>query len=92
LAAEIALHFERGGDPAGAVFWLEQAAPNVRRHFSDREAVDYLERALALLPEQPACEERDRKEIDLRLELAEALLFATMLHPPGSNSECIAAC
>ena len=85
LAAELAVHFERGGDGARAVDWLERAAAGVRRRYADREAVAYLERALALLLEQPSSDERSRRELDLRLELSEALMFAAGLTSPTSE-------
>jgi predicted ATPase len=68
LAAELAVHSERGGDPAGAVVWLERAAAGVRRRFADREAVEYINRAIALLGHLPECEERNRRELALRLD------------------------
>jgi tetratricopeptide (TPR) repeat protein len=84
LAAEFAVHFGRGGDPANAVVWLERAAAGVRRRFADREAVDYIERAIALLGHLPECEERNRRELALRFELSEALMFAAG-NAPVSN-------
>jgi tetratricopeptide (TPR) repeat protein len=86
LAAEFAVHFERGGDPANAVVWLERAAAGVRRRFADREAVAYLKRAIALLSHLPECEERNRRELALRFGLSEALMFAAG-YAPVSNVE-----
>jgi tetratricopeptide (TPR) repeat protein len=80
------VHFERGGDRAAAVDWLERAAAGVRRRFADREAVDYLERAITLLAGLPACEETDRSELAFRFELGEALMFAAG-YAPVTNVE-----
>ena len=69
LAAKLALHFERGGDPERAVHYLVQAAAGVRQRAGDREAVAYFERALALLANLPGSKERARQELDLRMSL-----------------------
>jgi DNA-binding winged helix-turn-helix (wHTH) protein/tetratricopeptide (TPR) repeat protein len=69
IAAELALHFERGGDPERAVPYLVQAAAGVRQRSGDREAVAYFERALDLLATLPDSEERDRRELELRMHL-----------------------
>jgi DNA-binding winged helix-turn-helix (wHTH) protein len=75
-AAEIAVHFERGGKPLRAIDYLERAADGVRRRFADREAVGYFEHALQLLESCPESEDRDRRELKLRLELARDLVHA----------------
>jgi DNA-binding winged helix-turn-helix (wHTH) protein/tetratricopeptide (TPR) repeat protein len=69
IAAELALHFEAGGDPERAVRCLVQAAAGVRQRSGDREAVAYFERALGLLATLPEAEERDRRELELRVQL-----------------------
>jgi DNA-binding winged helix-turn-helix (wHTH) protein/tetratricopeptide (TPR) repeat protein len=54
IAAELAVHFERGRDACPAIAYLQQAARNAARRYAHREAVDYLRRAfntVALLPE-----------------------------------------
>jgi DNA-binding winged helix-turn-helix (wHTH) protein/tetratricopeptide (TPR) repeat protein len=60
-AAELALHFEKGWGWERAVFYLTQAADNAARRFANREAYDYLARALAMvgrLPEENQAEAR----------------------------------
>ncbi|HET7062553.1 MAG TPA: transcriptional regulator, partial [Nitrosospira sp.] len=60
-AAELALHFEKGWGWERAVFYLTQAANNAARRFANREAYDYLARALAMverLPEEKQAETR----------------------------------
>ncbi len=50
VAAELALHFEQGRDAAGAVRWLGEAARRAVRRYANREALDYLHRALEQVP------------------------------------------
>ena len=69
IAAELALHFERGGDPERATRHLVVAATGVRQRSGDREAVAYFERALALLAALPESAQRDRQELELRMSL-----------------------
>ena len=76
LAAEMALHCERGGDVKGAIEHLRQAAAGVQRRFAEREAVTYLTHALNLLSALPHSDELSRCELELRLELARSVLVA----------------
>ena len=50
IAALLALHYDRGGDHVRAVAHLRQAAENAARRFAGRAAVDFLTRALQLVP------------------------------------------
>jgi tetratricopeptide (TPR) repeat protein len=50
-AATLAHHFERGGDRASAVRYLEQAAEHARRSFSNTETIHFLRAALRLVEE-----------------------------------------
>jgi len=47
--AELATHFERGGDPASAVRWYIEAAEGALGHFSPQESLATTERASRLL-------------------------------------------
>jgi DNA-binding winged helix-turn-helix (wHTH) protein/tetratricopeptide (TPR) repeat protein len=69
IAAELALHFERGGDPDRAVDHLVHAAAGVRQRAGDREAVGYFSRALELLGTLPESVDRNRRELELRMYL-----------------------
>ena len=69
VAAELALHFEHGGDPERAVEQLVAAAAGVRQRAGDREAVAYFEHALELLAGLPESDQRDRRELELRMHL-----------------------
>jgi DNA-binding winged helix-turn-helix (wHTH) protein/tetratricopeptide (TPR) repeat protein len=75
-AAELALHFERGGDTERAIEWLVRNAAQVRRRFADRESVTCLHSALRLLERLPDGEDRARRELEIRFALARAVLLA----------------
>src|SRR5262249_61367121 len=57
IAAQLAEHFERGRDLAGAVTYLRHAAGNAARRLATREALATLEHALALVGRLPDDEE-----------------------------------
>jgi predicted ATPase len=63
-AAELALHFEKGWAWDRAVFYLTQAAANAARRFANREAYDYLARALAIVERLP-----EEKQVMTRIDL-----------------------
>jgi adenylate cyclase len=52
---------------------LEAAAARARQRFASREAIGYLDAALALVARLPDGDERRRREIELRLSLGAAL-------------------
>ncbi len=53
IAAELALHFELGGDDGRAVHHLQRAGDSARRRSAFREARRHYEHALELLTRQP---------------------------------------
>lgn len=67
-AAELAVHCERGGDLVRARRYLGAAADQAERRFATREAISYVEAAIALLPrgEDAAVA---REELALRVRL-----------------------
>jgi DNA-binding SARP family transcriptional activator len=73
-SALVAEHFERGGQPWEAVPHLERAAAVARHRYAEREAIGFLERALALLGEVAAGQDRDRTELRLLASLGQALM------------------
>jgi tetratricopeptide (TPR) repeat protein len=81
-AAEIAVHFERGGDTSRAIKYLERAADGLRRRFAGREAAGYLDHALDLLAALPDSQERAHREVELRHRLAR-----TLIHAGGDTAE-----
>ena len=73
IAAELAAHFERGGEHGRAVPYLEQAARKVLRRSAPGQAVRHLERALAILAARPDTAERARQELTVRTTMGQAL-------------------
>ena len=63
LAAELALHFDRGRDARRAIRYLRQAAENAVRRFANLEAIDHLNKALELLETLPDGPERAQEEL-----------------------------
>jgi predicted ATPase len=62
IAAELAVHFERGRDYQRAVPYRQQAGQNAIRRNANREAVDHFTRGLELLktlPDTPACKTQE---------------------------------
>ncbi len=74
VAAELAVHFERGGDHERATRYHKQAAQNALAQHAYHEAADQLTRAIASLRMLPESDERDGEEIELQLGLAMPLL------------------
>jgi predicted ATPase len=67
IAAELAVHFERGQDAQRAITYLQQAADNVLHRYAHREAIGYQQRALALLQTLPDTQERAQQELVLQV-------------------------
>ena len=64
VAAELAMHFEQGGDGRRAVKYLRQAAQNHLLRYANREAIAYLGRALDLVKRWP---ENERAEAHMAI-------------------------
>jgi predicted ATPase len=73
LAAQLALHFERGGETSQAVRYAQQAAENAARRNAHHEALAALSKGLALLATLSESPERVRHELALQLTLGELL-------------------
>jgi predicted ATPase len=69
LAAELALHFEEGGDRARAARYRRLAAETAAGRYAFVEAETHLEKGLALLGEASPSPERDREEARLQSAL-----------------------
>ena len=69
VAAELAVHFERGGDTGRAVQYLGQAGANASRRSAHREAIGLLTKGLALLQTLPDTPERSQQELSLQIAL-----------------------
>ena len=89
IAAVLAVHFEEGHDYPRAVRYLGAAAALARQRFASREAISYLEDALARLARLPDDVERRRQELGLRLALVPALsdLYGFASEPVRENCE-----
>ncbi len=70
IAGELAEHFERAGDARRALHYLRAAAVRAAQRLAGREAIGYLEAAVALTARLPDAAARHRQELDLRLQLA----------------------
>jgi DNA-binding winged helix-turn-helix (wHTH) protein/predicted ATPase len=74
IAAELAVHFERGRDSQRAVQYLQYAAETAGRRHAQREAIEYLRRALELLKTMPETSLLLRQELEVQLALGPALM------------------
>ena len=80
----LAHHAFLGDDWDRAVRYLRSSGARARRRSASREAVTHLERALVALRQTPDSRERAVQDIDVRLELRNALL------PLGDNERMLA--
>jgi DNA-binding winged helix-turn-helix (wHTH) protein/tetratricopeptide (TPR) repeat protein len=74
IAAELAVHFELGGDDSRAVHYLQRAGDSARRRSAFREARRHYEHALELLSRQPDNVARAARELDLQIGLGAATM------------------
>jgi predicted ATPase/DNA-binding winged helix-turn-helix (wHTH) protein len=74
IAAELAMHFERGADHKQAAKYLQLAADNAIRRFAYQEAVALSRRGLELLSKLPDTPERAEQELCLQLTLGVPLI------------------
>src|SRR5262249_59864782 len=74
IAAELAMHFERGRDYERAAKYLQMAADNAIRRFAYQEAVGLARRGLALLERLAETPERAQQELRLHLTLGVPLI------------------
>ena len=74
IAAELAVHFERGHEYPRAVRYCEQAGKNAIRRSAHREAIAHLTRGLELLKILPDTPERAQQELTLQIALGASLL------------------
>ena len=74
IAAELAVHFERGQDYQRAVRYLGLASKNAGRKYALQEVVALLNKGLDLLKTLPDTPERARHEINMLTALGSALM------------------
>jgi len=72
-AAELATHFDRGGDVTRAVLYHHAAGDNARARSAARLAIEHYRRALHLLMGLPDSRERTQLEISLNIALGPLL-------------------
>ena len=87
VSASIAVHLDRGGQPARAVPFLERAAAVATRVSANEEAIRCLTHALSLVERLPAGRDRDEQELALRSSLSVALNSGARLCGAGSRAE-----
>jgi predicted ATPase len=73
IAAELAMHFERGRDYHRAVQYLEQAAARASQRLVYVEAISHLTKGLELLKTLPDTLDRARQELTLQIALGAPL-------------------
>ena len=73
IAAELAVHFERGGDRPRAVQYRQQAGHNALRQHGYQEAITHFTRGLELLATFPDTPERRQQELALQVALGSPL-------------------
>ena len=74
VAAELAVHFERGRDYQRAIQYHGQAAQNAMWVYAYHEAIDHLNKGLALLASVPESAERTQQELALQVGLSLSLM------------------
>ena len=73
IAAQLAVHFERGGEVSRAAHYWLQAGDNSGHRHAHHDAIAALRKALALLARLPESPERVQRELTLQLTLGEWL-------------------
>ena len=74
IAAELAMHFERGREYVRAVQYRHQAGENALQRSAYQEAMVHLTKGLELLTTLPDTPERAQQELRLQMTLGSALL------------------
>jgi len=74
IAAELAVHFERGRDYRRAVRYLGQAGERALRRSAYQEAITHLAKGLELLNTLPDTPERTHQELTLQIALGVSLM------------------
>ena len=85
IAAQLAVHFERGGEIQRAVAYWQQVGDNAARRNAHPEAIAALRKGLALLATLPESPERTRRELALQLILGELLMAAKGMASPEAG-------
>jgi DNA-binding winged helix-turn-helix (wHTH) protein/predicted ATPase len=70
IAAELAMHFERGRDYKRAAKYFQHAAVMAQRLYANEDAINLLSHGLSLLGQLPRSAQRDAEELNFQLALA----------------------
>jgi tetratricopeptide (TPR) repeat protein len=76
IAAELAMHFQRGEDFARAIPFLARAAETALHRAAHREALDYTNRGLELIERTPDI--TDRAAVELRVRMMQTVALVTL--------------
>jgi len=74
VSGQVAAHYEQAGLPAQAVPYYQRAAQVTHRLYANDEAINYFNKALALLQTVPESSERDQSELDIQIALGPILM------------------
>jgi predicted ATPase len=85
IAAQLAVHFERGHEAQRAVQYWQQVGDMAAQRHAHRDAIAALNRGLALLAMLPDTPERTRQELTLQLARGELLMAATGMASPEAG-------
>jgi predicted ATPase len=91
IAAQLAVHYERGGEVEQAVRYLQQAADNATRRNAHHEAIATLRKGLVLLATLPESPVRTQHELTLLLLLGPRLMEAKGYGGPEVGESCTRA-
>jgi DNA-binding SARP family transcriptional activator len=69
VSGQIAVHYERAGLLDQAIHYYQRAASTAQRVYANEDAISLLTRCLSLLEQRPHDEQRDRRELDVLLQL-----------------------
>jgi class 3 adenylate cyclase len=88
----VARHYRNGGCISEAIEWWQQAAQHAQRRHALQEEIAHLKHALeTLVAKVPPDEERDVRELDLRIPLAEKLISTSGFVSPEAQRVLVRA-
>ena len=85
VAAQLAVHFERGGEVQRAIHYWQQTGDNAVRRNAHSEAIAALRKGLALLSTLPDSRGRTQRELALQLTLGELLTATQGMASPAAE-------
>ena len=85
IAAELAIHFERGRDIPRAIQYLQFAGENAVRRSANQEAISHLTKGLTLVSSLAESRERLQQELTLQVALGSLLMAAKGWADPATG-------